>query len=87
MTWQVARDLAAEGTTLLLTTQYLEEAGQLASRIAVIDPATVVAEGTAHELKSSVSGAQLTVVLAAGSDLPAAIAAIRPFAGAGASRS
>jgi len=80
LTWQVARELAAEGTTLLLTTQYLEEADQLASRIAVIDRGTVVAEGTPHELKSSVSGAQLTVVLAAGSDLPAAIAAIRPFA-------
>jgi ABC-type multidrug transport system ATPase subunit len=80
MTWQIARELAAEGTTLLLTTQYLEEADQLAARIAVIDRGRVVAEGTPHQLKAAVGGAQLTVLLAAGSDLPAAIAAIRPFA-------
>jgi ABC-2 type transport system ATP-binding protein len=80
MTWQVARELAAEGTTLLLTTQYLEEADQLAGRIAVIDHGTVIAEGTPHELKSSIGGAQLTVVLAAGSDVRTAIAALRPFA-------
>ncbi len=80
MTWQVVRELAAEGTTLLLTTQYLEEADQLAGRIAVIDHGTVIAEGTPHELKSSIGGAQLTVVLTADSDRRAAIAALRPFA-------
>jgi daunorubicin resistance ABC transporter ATP-binding subunit len=80
MTWGVVRELAAEGTTVLLTTQYLEEADQLAHRIAVIHAGAVSAEGTPDELKSSVGGAQLTVILAAGSDLRAAIAAIRPYA-------
>jgi daunorubicin resistance ABC transporter ATP-binding subunit len=80
MTWEVVRELAADGTTVLLTTQYLEEADQLAHRVAVIDGGTVIAEGTPHELKSSVGGGQLTVLLAAGSDLRAAINAIRPYA-------
>jgi ABC-2 type transport system ATP-binding protein len=80
MTWQVVRELAAEGTTLLLTTQYLEEADQLAGRIAVIDHGTVIAEGTPHELKSSIGGAQLTVELTADSDRRAALAAVAPFA-------
>ena len=80
MTWEVVRELAAEGTTVLLTTQYLEEADQLARRIAVIDGGLVIAEGTPPELKSAVGGAQLTVILAAGSDLQAAITAIRPYA-------
>jgi daunorubicin resistance ABC transporter ATP-binding subunit len=80
MTWEVVRELAADGTTVLLTTQYLEEADQLAHRVAVIDGGTVIAEGTPHELKSSVGGGQLTVMLTAGSDLRAAIAAIRPYA-------
>ena len=80
MTWEVVRELAAEGTTVLLTTQYLEEADQLARRVAVIDGGAVIAEGTPHELKSAVGGAQLTVMLAAGSDLRAAIAAVRPYA-------
>ncbi|MGH3154709.1 MAG: daunorubicin/doxorubicin resistance ABC transporter ATP-binding protein DrrA, partial [Streptosporangiaceae bacterium] len=76
----VVRELAAEGTTVLLTTQYLEEADQLASRVAVIDGGTVIAEGTPHQLKSSVGGASLAVVLADGSDLAAAITAIQPYA-------
>jgi ABC-2 type transport system ATP-binding protein len=80
MTWQVVRELAADGTTVLLTTQYLEEADQLARRVAVIDGGTVIAEGTPHELKSSVGGTRLTVILAAGSDVRAAVAAIRPYA-------
>ncbi len=80
MTWQVVRELAADGTTLLLTTQYLEEADQLASRVAVINHGHVIAEGTPQQLKSSVGGAQLVVILAAGSDLAAALAAVRPFA-------
>jgi ABC-2 type transport system ATP-binding protein len=80
MTWQVVRELAADGTTVLLTTQYLEEADQLAQRVAVIDGGRVIAEGTPYELKSAVRGAQLTVILAAGSDPRAAMAAIRPYA-------
>jgi ABC-2 type transport system ATP-binding protein len=80
MTWDIVRELAAEGTTLLLTTQYLEEADQLARRVAVIDGGTVIAEGTPDQLKASVGGAHLNVVLAAGSDLEAAIVAIKPYA-------
>lgn len=52
--WDIVRAVVAQGTTVLLTTQYLDEADQLASRIAVIDRGRVIAEGTKGELKSSV---------------------------------
>src|SRR5215471_21566783 len=52
--WEIIRTLVAQGTTALLTTQYLDEADQLANRIAVIDRGTVIAEGTSGELKASV---------------------------------
>ena len=64
MTWEIVRGLADSGTTLLLTTQYLDEADQLAGRIAVIDGGTVIAEGTPDQLKSSVGGEHLEVALA-----------------------
>ena len=80
MTWEIVRELAAEGTTLLLTTQYLEEADQLARRIAVIDGGTVIAEGTPEALKASLGGERLIVVLAAGADFEAAITAVKPYA-------
>jgi ABC-2 type transport system ATP-binding protein len=80
MTWDIVRELAAEGTTLLLTTQYLEEADQLARRVAVIDGGAVIAEGTPDQLKASVGGEHLNLVLAAGSDLAAAITAVQPYA-------
>jgi ABC-2 type transport system ATP-binding protein len=83
MTWDIVRELAAEGTTLLLTTQYLEEADQLARRVAVIDGGTVIAEGTPDQLKASIGGAHLDVVLAAGSDLEEAILAVKPYATGG----
>ncbi len=51
--WDIVRQLVADGTTLLLTTQYLDEADQLADRIAVIDGGKVIAEGTPAELKAS----------------------------------
>lgn len=54
--WDIIQDLARRGTTILLTTQYLEEADQLADRIAVLDHGIVVAEGTAAELKARVGG-------------------------------
>lgn len=62
--WDVIRDRVADGTTVLLTTQYLEEADQLADQISVIDRGRVIAEGTADELKASVGGqrVQVTVV-------------------------
>jgi daunorubicin resistance ABC transporter ATP-binding subunit len=59
--WEEIRGLTANGTTVLLTTQYLEEADQLADRIAVIEHGTVVAEGTPDELKARVGGEMLTV--------------------------
>ncbi len=51
--WDVIRSLVADGTTVLLTTQYLEEADQLADRVAVLDGGRIVAEGTPAELKSA----------------------------------
>jgi len=54
--WDIIQDLARRGTTILLTTQYLEEADQLADRIAVLDHGVIVAEGTAAELKAQVGG-------------------------------
>jgi ABC-2 type transport system ATP-binding protein len=54
--WQIIRDLVARGVTIFLTTQYLEEADELADRIAVLDRGTLVAEGTAAELKRLVPG-------------------------------
>ena len=77
--WDIVRQLVADGTTLLLTTQYLDEADQLAGRIAVIDGGKVIAEGTPTELKASMGSQRLLVTLTEGSDASAAAAALRPF--------
>ncbi len=61
--WHIVRAMVASGTTVLLTTQYLEEADQLADRISVIDHGRVVAEGTSTELKTSIGSATLNVRL------------------------
>jgi ABC-2 type transport system ATP-binding protein len=61
--WDIVRALVAEGTTVLLTTQYLDEADQLADRVAIIDHGKVIAEGTTGELKKSVGGGTLHVRL------------------------
>ena len=76
--WGVISELVREGTTLLLTTQYLEEADQLADRIAVIDEGRVIAEGTADELKSRVGGDHLEIVVRKDGDLAAAARALSP---------
>ncbi|HMC52301.1 MAG TPA: ATP-binding cassette domain-containing protein [Acidimicrobiales bacterium] len=79
--WEVIRQLVAEGTTLLLTTQYLEEADVLADRIAVIDRGEVIAEGTPGELKTHVGGEVVEVVVRDRSRVRAACAAIVEVAG------
>jgi len=61
--WDVIRGLVREGTTLLLTTQYLEEADELADSIAVVDHGKIIARGTADELKSQVGGERIEVVV------------------------
>jgi len=75
--WEVIRELVAAGTTILLTTQYLEEADKLADRIVVIDHGRVIAEGTALELKAATGGARLEVTLSTAHD--GAEAALAPF--------
>jgi ABC-2 type transport system ATP-binding protein len=61
--WDVIRGLVREGTTLLLTTQYLEEADELANSIAVVDHGKIIARGTADDLKSQVGGERIEVVV------------------------
>jgi ABC-2 type transport system ATP-binding protein len=80
--WQAIRALAAGGTTVLLTTQYLDEADQLANRISVIDRGRVIADGAPEELKSRVGGDQIDVVVRGDHDLPAATAVVGRVAGA-----
>ena len=77
--WEVIRDLAAQGTTVLLTTQYLEEADYLATLIVVIDQGRVIAQGTADELKTQIGGERLELTVALSSDLNVALQVVRPY--------
>ncbi len=81
--WSTVRSLAADGTTVLLTTQYLEEADRIADRIVIIDTGLVTAQGTPDELKNSL-GSRVDVVLGDGADgeaLTAAAAVLRDITG------
>ncbi len=80
--WDVIRDLVREGATLLLTTQYLEEADALADDIAIIDSGKVIAEGTADELKAQVGGERVELVVTDRSELAKAVAALEALAAA-----
>src|SRR5689334_1224566 len=75
--WEVLRGLVDGGTTLLLTTQYLEEADQLADNIVVMDKGRVIAEGTPHQLKRQAGNASLVVTVSRADDLAAAEALMR----------
>src|SRR3954451_17607125 len=72
--WDVIRGLVREGTTLLLTTQYLEEADELADTIAVVDHGKIIARGTSDELKSQLGGERIEVIVHRRDDLQRATA-------------
>jgi ABC-2 type transport system ATP-binding protein len=76
--WDIIRGLAAAGTTILLTTQYLEEADELAHRVAVLDDGRIVAEGTPAELKVRVPGGHIELAFAGRAQLDAAALVLGP---------
>src|SRR5450755_4503259 len=78
--WSIVEELRRERTTVLLTTQYLEEADRLAQQIAVVDRGRIAAQGTAAQLKAMIGGNVLRVRLAIASDLPGASAALAGLA-------
>jgi ABC-2 type transport system ATP-binding protein len=79
--WRIVDELRREGTTVLLTTQYLEEADRLAQRIAVVDHGRIAAQGSAAQLKGTVGGSVLVVRVAERKRVPDAVAALGSLAG------
>jgi ABC-2 type transport system ATP-binding protein len=79
--WEAVRSLVADGTTVLLTTQYLEEADHLADRISVVDAGRVVAEGTSAELKARVGEDRIELVVRHATQLPAAAGIVARITG------
>jgi ABC-2 type transport system ATP-binding protein len=77
--WDIIRSLAAKGTTVLLTTQYLDEADELANTIVVFDHGQVIAQGTAEELKSQIGGDVLEFVVPDRARIDDAVSAIKPL--------
>jgi ABC-2 type transport system ATP-binding protein len=77
--WDIISGLVSDGTTVLLTTQYLEEADQLANQIAVVDHGRVIASGTADALKQQVGGERFEITVARGGDLTDAANTLRPY--------
>jgi ABC-2 type transport system ATP-binding protein len=78
--WEVIRDLVAAGTTLLLTTQYLEEADRLADDVVVINHGRIIAQGTSDQLKTQVGGERVELIVDRPSDLPVARAVLTELA-------
>ncbi|MEV0717065.1 ATP-binding cassette domain-containing protein [Asanoa sp. NPDC050611] len=79
--WDAVRALVAGGTTVLLTTQYLEEVDRLADHVTVIDHGTVIASGTPAQLKSQLGGDRIDLVVSSSADLPAAAALLARLTG------
>ncbi len=77
--WELIEELEHDGTTVLLTTQYLDEADRLAQRIVVIDTGRIIAEGTSDELKDQIGGDRLSVTIARSENAGRAIEALRPL--------
>ncbi|WP_280424086.1 ATP-binding cassette domain-containing protein [Nocardia carnea] len=78
--WELVKGLRADGITTLLTTQYLEEADALCDRIVVIDNGTVIAEGTADELKARTGGSYCEIVPLHSADVPRMVSVLEPVA-------